>query len=78
MSLKCYLKWQDSEKAFAVETFFKTNSIKETQKQFEIRFNQGKQHKRSFKVPSKQRIHDWVDKFKHSGSVKIDRKIITG
>ena len=54
--------WTDQEKAFAVLTFNKTGSFKETAIKFRKQF-------KTRKSPAKSRIQDWLKKFKDNGSV---------
>ena len=55
--------FSDKEKAFAVEHYLKTGSFKKAALKF-------RQHYKTRHSPSKQRIYEWTDKFRKTGSVK--------
>ena len=53
----------DREKAFVVEHYLRTGSFKQAAWKF-------RQHYNTRHSPSKQRISDWTDKFRKTGSLK--------
>ena len=63
IAIALLMTWKDDEKAYAVETFFRTGSYAQTMLSFRKRFN-------VLKSPNKSRIAHWVKKFRVEGTVQ--------
>ena len=66
------MPWKTEEKAFIISTYFRLNSIRDTQLEFRKKFGT-----RDFSVCSL--IYAWINKFKAHGTVKTSMvKIVLG